>query len=332
MDRSFVSLFLHDLLFVFFHNIPPLITGFFCYQLLNQPGHTHHILSPPPVWNSCVAQKPVAAHPMGYLLEIPLSNARPKKKSSKKFPPSPNGHCLKDFPPSSKWIYYPQNSSKILREQFNLPPQVSARRRCLVFAPKKKLHFFVGRTSSGATWSSWMAKSPSRMGNSVATMPMRLPWEIQWFVLPVVPKRPRVVFVLAWRLKRQMKLGWLWNFRDGLLFVFFGGGRGEKKGDVETTNGEGKKDEICFWLVDGLNLMWRFFFLWFPCYVYLTVVYLCLFYERHPTMFWSTTCSMSSACPQNVLKIQRVWFHSTHLTMILYAGSSPKNGQHTSNM
>lgn len=238
----------------------------------------------------------------------------------KKIPPSLNG--------------YPTKFLENLREQLNLPPRFRQGAVVWSLPPKKKPPIFLCRTSSGATWSSWMAKSPSLMGSSVATMPMRLPWEIRWFVLPVVPKRPRVVFVLAWRLKRQMKLGWLWIFRDGLLFVFFWGGGGVfKKGDVETTMGRGKKDEICFWLVDGRILMWWFFLLlWFPSFVYLTVVYLGLFHERQPTIFWSTTCSMSSACPQKVMKIQRVWFHWTHLTMIHYAGSSPKNGQHTSNM
>ena len=175
-----------------------------------------------------------------------------------------------------------------------------------------------------------MARSPSRMGNSVATMPMRLPWEIRWFVLPVAPKRPRLACVLAWRLKRQMKLGWLWSWR--FVGDFLGGW---KKGMLKQPWGgkEGWNVFLVGWWAD-FNVMVIFLLgpCSRPCYVYLTVVYLCLFHERQPTIFGSTTCSMSSACPQNVRKMERVWFHWAHLTMIHYAGSSPKNNQHTSNM
>ena len=133
---NLVCFFMICWFFLFTTSPPPLKKQDFLLSTVEstRPYASHSFPSPKNglVWNSCVARKPVAAHPMGYLLEIPLSNARPEKNSFKN-PGLPQMAIVWKTSPFPRWIY-PTKFLENLREQFKLPPQVSARRRCLVFA------------------------------------------------------------------------------------------------------------------------------------------------------------------------------------------------------
>ena len=104
---------------------PPWKNRIFCYQLLNQPGHTHHILSPPQkmalfethVWHGSQLQHTLWGTCWKYLCQMPAPKKIPLKTQA--FPKWP---LFERLPPSLDG-YTPQNSSKIFGSSSSCPPR-----------------------------------------------------------------------------------------------------------------------------------------------------------------------------------------------------------------
>lgn len=140
IDHLLVCFFMICCLF-FFTTSPHLLQDF----LLSTVESTRPYASysfPSPCLKLMCGTEASCSTPYGVLAGNTIVKCPPQKNFLQKFPPSPNGHCLKENPPFPKWIPHkiPRKSSGAVKPA----PQVSARRRCLVFAPEEKTsHFFV---------------------------------------------------------------------------------------------------------------------------------------------------------------------------------------------